>query len=145
MELMIVVAIIGILMGIAMPSYRDYVRRSATTEGLSALSDYRIKMEQYYQDNRKYGTSSACANVESTPPSWSSFTPPGARNFTYACETTDTLGQNYVITATGASTSVVKGHVYVLSSDAAAPQRTTKFKGTDYSDKNCWLVRGDEC
>ena len=39
-ELMIVVAIIGILTRIAAPSYRDYVIRGKLAEGFSALADW---------------------------------------------------------------------------------------------------------
>ncbi len=63
-ELMIVVAIIGILMAVAMPAYTDYVRRAKITEATSGLSEMRIKMEQYFQDNRRYdGTPAPCGAV----------------------------------------------------------------------------------
>ena len=53
-ELMIAVAIIAILAAIAIPSYSEYVRRGRVTEAISALSGMRVKMEQYFQDNRTY-------------------------------------------------------------------------------------------
>ena len=53
-ELMITVAIIAILAAIAIPSYSEYVRRGRITEAVSALSGMRVKMEQYFQDNRTY-------------------------------------------------------------------------------------------
>ena len=48
-EIMIVVAIVAILSAIALPSYSDYVLRSKLPEAFSALSDQRIRLEQYYQ------------------------------------------------------------------------------------------------
>ena len=55
-ELMIAVAIIAILAAIAIPNYSEYVRRGRVTEAISALSGMRVKMEQYFQDNRSYAT-----------------------------------------------------------------------------------------
>lgn len=62
-EVMIVVAIIGVLMAIAVPAYNDYLIRSRITEATSTLSELRLRMEQYYQDNRFYyssATAHAC-------------------------------------------------------------------------------------
>ena len=53
-ELMIVVAIIGILAAVALPAYNDYVRRGKIANATSVLSMMRVQMEQYFQDNRTY-------------------------------------------------------------------------------------------
>jgi type IV pilus assembly protein PilE len=55
-ELMIVVAIIGVLASIALPAYQQYVLRGKLAEAYSHLSSLQLRMEQYYQDNRTYGT-----------------------------------------------------------------------------------------
>ena len=59
-ELMIVVVVIGILSAIAMPAYTDYVKRGKAAEATATLADMRIKMEQFFQDNRTY-IGGACA------------------------------------------------------------------------------------
>lgn len=134
---MITVAVIGILSSIAVPSYRDYVRRGQVVDATTFLSDYRVKMEQYFQDNRNYGTGSSCVNAASAP-AWTSF--PASQYFTYACTLRDS-GQGYRITATGFSGNA-RGHVYTV--DESNVHATTQFKGETVS-KSCWLIRGDEC
>jgi type IV pilus assembly protein PilE len=129
-ELMIVVAIIGILAAVALPAYTDYVRRSQLPEATSTLATYRIKLEQYYQDNRNYGTADACAGGTLAA---------SVGRFSYACRTD---GQTYTLTATGASGRAV-GHVYTLTPDNR--QGTSTFKGESVSGKSCWLIKGDEC
>ena len=139
-ELMIAVAIVGILAAVAVPQYKDYVRRGTLPESFSQLADYRIKMEQYYQDNRNYGAA-ACVDG-ATAPSWKTFVPNGAKNFTYACALTAS-GQGYTITATGKTGTVSLGHVYTINQ--ANVQATTTFKGAAVAGKNCWLAKGTEC
>jgi len=122
-EVMVTVAIVGILAGIAIPAYSDYVRRGQLPEAFGALSDYRVKMEQYYQDNRNYGVA-GCADVN--PPSWNGFA--AQKYFTFDCRLLGG-GQQYTITATGA-TGGARGHTYTLTTtDALNPKHTTSFKG----------------
>ncbi|VAW72297.1 hypothetical protein MNBD_GAMMA12-1701 [hydrothermal vent metagenome] len=49
-ELMIVVAIIGILAAIAIPAYNDYTARSQVTEPISLLSGLKTPVAEYYHD-----------------------------------------------------------------------------------------------
>ena len=60
-ELMIVVAIIGLLAGIGVPSYRDYVNKGKRSEGKAALTAAAARMERYYTQNNCY-PGPACGN-----------------------------------------------------------------------------------
>jgi type IV pilus assembly protein PilE len=53
-ELMITVAIVGILAAIAYPSYTNYVLRGYRSEGLAMLSDAAARMERFYAQNNTY-------------------------------------------------------------------------------------------
>lgn len=53
-ELLIAIAIIGILAGVAYPSYMQHVLKSKRSEAQSALMDLANRQENYYLDHRKY-------------------------------------------------------------------------------------------
>lgn len=56
-ELMITVAIIGVLSAVAIPAYQDYTIRSQVTEGLSLASGAKVSVYEYYANNGSYPTS----------------------------------------------------------------------------------------
>lgn len=50
-ELMIVVAIIGILAAVALPSYQNYTARAKISEGLSLANGLKTQLSEYYNLN----------------------------------------------------------------------------------------------
>ncbi len=58
-EVMVVVAIIGILAAIAYPSYDEYVKRGHRSEGMAQLNDIAARQERYYSQAHTYITASA--------------------------------------------------------------------------------------
>lgn len=118
-ELMIAIAIVGILATIALPSYNDYVTRSRFTEAHSALAAGRVNAEQYFQDNRTY-VGMAC---------------PGATNFwAFNC---NAAAADYTITATGQAGMV--GFAFTVNQNNA--RRTTAVRdGWGTAPYECWII-----
>ena len=66
-ELMIVVAIIGILAAIALPQYTDYVTRTRRTDGQSTLLRVAQELERCYTQHSRYNQSGCGAFNSSSP------------------------------------------------------------------------------
>jgi len=62
-ELMIVVAIIGILAAIAIPAYLDYAIRSQVAHGINLASAAKVAVAEYYQDQGDYPTDNTTAGL----------------------------------------------------------------------------------
>ena len=127
-EVMITVAIIAILAAVALPSYTQYLLRSKITEAASSLSDMRLKMERFFQDNRTYV--GACQLNTVAPP-------PASPNFTYACAALS--ASTYQVTATG--TGSMLGFVFYI--DQNNTQKTTGVPAGWATSPSCWVLRKD--
>lgn len=127
-ELMIVVTIIGILAAVAVPAYSDYVTRGKLIEATAALSDGRVKMEQYFQDNRTY-VGGTC--------------PTATTNFTYDCNTPAATISTYTISASGVGSMAD----FAFSINETNTKRTTGLKaGWGTVPANCWITsKGGSC
>lgn len=127
-EVMVVVVIIAILSAIAVPQYSDYVTRSKITEAVAGLSDMRVRMEQYFQDNRTYVGACAANTVAPLPT---------ALNFTFACPTLTQAA--YTVTATG--TGSMSGFTY--SVNQANVRATSNVPSGWATSGTCWVTKKD--
>jgi type IV pilus assembly protein PilE len=126
-ELMITVAIIGILAAVALPSYNSYVLRSRVPPALDGLSSYFTRMEQRYQDVGNYGTAACAVAV------------PTVNNFTVSCALSGS-GQGFTAEATGSGT--VAGYTYTINHQAA---RNTTAHPRGVPATACWSMKGTVC
>jgi type IV pilus assembly protein PilE len=143
-EVMVTVAIVAILASVALPAYGDYIRRGQLPEAFAGMADLRVKMEQFYQDNRNYGAANCAVDALGASPAWAAGTPTltytGAQFFTFTCAVTN-AGQGYTVTANGINGRAV-GHTYTINHSNG--RATTQFKGAVVA-KSCWSTRGSEC
>ena len=65
-ELMIVVAIIGILAAIAIPAYQNYTIRSQVTEGLSLADGWKTGVAEFYAQNGAFPSSCSATGAAAT-------------------------------------------------------------------------------
>ena len=130
-ELMVTVAIVGVLAAIAVPAYSDYVRRGKITEAHSNLSELRLRAEKFFTDNRTYiGFNQVLT---------------GSRYFTYDCNTPAITVTAYTCTATGVATENMLGFVYTINESNV---RTSAFGGLSgwNNSATCWVrKKGESC
>lgn len=131
-ELMIVVAVIGILASIGMPAYNNYIKKGKAAEATSNLADLRIKAEQYFQDNRTYAGMNC--------------TPADQKYFTYTCTAADKSGatgdaNGYLITATGVVAEGMANFSYTVNQ---ANVKTSQFDGGTAAT-GCWATKKAGC
>ena len=128
-EVMIVVAIVGVLAAIALPSYSDYVKRGKIIEATQRLSEARVKLEQFYLDNRKY--TGGCANVRSGAS--------GSDTFSLTCDTSSDTA--YTVTVTGIPSQGMDSFVYTIDQDNVKKSTITAPGWT--GNASCWATRKD--
>lgn len=131
-EVMIAVAIVGILASVALPSYTDYIRRGKAQEATSELANMRIKMEQWFQDNRQY-SGYVDANCVANGKSLAS-----GKYFSFTCAS---AADTYSISADGNAAQGMSGYKYSINQDNA--RASTVPPG---SSVGCWVTkRGETC
>lgn len=127
-ELMVTVAIIGILASVALPAYNDYITRGRIPQATNGLSNGRVMLEQWFQDNRTYAAVGA-----RNPPC-----PANTQFFTFSgCD--GNTSTTFTLTATG--TGAMSGFTYTIN------QANTMTSTTSWGNSTtCWVTsKGGSC
>jgi type IV pilus assembly protein PilE len=113
-ELMITVAIVGILAMVAFPSYQDHVRKSMRATAQSHMLAIASKQEQFLLDQKAYTTTLGSGGVNIAVPAEIS------ARYTFAA-TVGTTPPSYSITATAIGAQAVDGNLTLTSTGAKTP------------------------
>jgi type IV pilus assembly protein PilE len=124
-ELMIAVAIIGILLSIALPNYSDYIIRSRITEATSALSAKRAQMEMYFDNQRTYVGSPVCPKDTST-----------SKVFEFKCNPSPPGASTYILEALGVG--AMTGFTFTIDQENTRVTKTVPAGWTAKAD--CWIT-----
>lgn len=113
-ELMIAVAIVAILAGIAIPGYSNYVNRGKIKTAQSDLVSLGLNYENYYQRKLSYPSTSFAdlAALKAQFKSWS----PASAALDFSFQSLNASGSSYELVATGAS-GKLSGCVITLKSN----------------------------
>lgn len=121
-ELMIVVAIVGILAAIAIPAYQDYIARAKVTEALAYAAEAKTSVAEFYATNNTWPSSSAQAGVTTAP------------GTDYISEMTWNAGNTRIeVTLTNINTAVQGDEIYLTGTLANATAQTISWDCT-FSD-----------
>lgn len=134
-EILIAVAIVGILSTIAYPAYTQYVRKSHRPDAKNALLDLSSREERYFSINNAYTTSASALGYGTN----ATFPIPIASSGQsyYSMTVTQSASNNYVATATPTGTQVSDScNGYVL--DYLGNQTNVDGSSNTISSSGCW-------
>ena len=131
-ELLITVAIVGILAAIAVPPYNSYIMRSRILDAFAKLSDYSVRMEQYFLDRRTYLDDVGHCGIAPAAAVGA------ADSFQVTCTAT---ARSYVYTASGLGNKGMASFIYTI--DQTGTRGTTSLPNGWQRTADCWTIRAD--
>jgi len=123
-ELMITIAIVSILAGVAIPSYISFTKNRDVSSALTTLINLSTQMQKTYVDSasRSYRKNGTCGVSDTT-----------SNNYGFVCTSSDNA--HYQWTATSTDTK------YQYTIDQDGNKKTKTFNGSTPSDgSDCWKI-----
>lgn len=121
-ELMIVVVVIGILTSIAVPAYTDHIVKGKIAQGVGALSEAKVRMEQVFNSERAYNCTLDFSPVFKDAP--------------FEVTVSNCSATTFTMTATGKSGNGMNGYTYTINQSG---EKTSKTPAVAAS-QGCWLM-----
>lgn len=146
-ELMVVVAIVAILAGFAVPSYMQYVLRSYRVEARNALQEMANRLQQNYSVTRswsKLGDGTQVAAGDTLPQKWNLSQTPASGSARYLITVVSVSDAGYQLKATaqGAQTKDSCGAMFLDQSGskkaAKNPEADVPSGSRDAISIECW-------
>lgn len=126
-ELMIVIAIIGILAAIAIPAYQDYTVRAKVTEGINLVAAAKLAVSESFLDDGAWPTDNAAAGLGTITSEYVSAVTVASNVITVTYQATNSVADGESITFTGS------GGTGAVTWDCA---KSANMKGA-YVPSNC--------
>jgi type IV pilus assembly protein PilE len=134
-ELMITVAILGIVAAVAVPSYRSYILRGRIPDATTNLASKRVRMEQFFQDNRTYAGAPA-GDSDANTSKYFDFSANGGGG-----DTRTATGYTLYAIGKGAMT----GFTFSVDQSNAKASTVTGVSGWS-GNSTCWIIKsGGQC
>ncbi|HEY8048620.1 MAG TPA: type IV pilin protein [Ramlibacter sp.] len=134
-ELMVAVAVVSILAAVALPSYTNYLKRGRIPEATANLATKRVKMEQFFQDNRTYVGATA-GNSDTSTSKYFDFSASSG-----GADTRSATGYTLFATGKGA----MAGFTFSVDQSNAKASTVTGVSGWS-GNSSCWVTTsGGQC
>ena len=130
-ELMIVVAIIGILAAVAIPAYQDYIARSQVSEGVSLTAGGKTPLAEYFNDKGTWPLAASDVMGNRAGKYVSQITLQGAVG------TVGTISVEARMKDTGVNSAITGGTLILTSSDAKQWSCTSGNLAPKYRPASC--------
>jgi len=125
-ELLVVVAIVGILATLAYPSYQDQLIKARRTEGQALLLDVAARQEQYHTDNRTFTANMTQLGFETDP----AISENGHYSVDAAAGTTTNIATSFIATALRQGAQAGDTVCYDFTIDSTGHRDMTNYPGS---------------